>query len=57
MADLDGPGIAEDVYRQMCSDPQNVEFRDAASAFNPTTRAMQRTVPLSRWANPAHIDA
>jgi CHAT domain-containing protein len=59
MADLDGPDVAEDFYRHMFRDLDNVDFRDAAAALNVATKAMRRRegMTLGRWVNFVHIGA
>ncbi|KAG8944893.1 hypothetical protein FRC03_001873 [Tulasnella sp. 419] len=69
MADVDGPILAEEVYKFMFRKVRNqtgmegvnegvVDYRDAAEALSVATKALRdRGVPLERWINFVHIGA
>ncbi|KAG8950980.1 hypothetical protein FRC03_012673 [Tulasnella sp. 419] len=60
MADVDGPNVAEEVYRYMFrrSGGENADFRDAAVALNHATKKLREMqVPVERWINFIHIGA
>jgi CHAT domain-containing protein len=59
MADIDGPGVAEDFYRYMFHEKGAAgDFRGSAVALNRATQMMRmRGVPIDRWINFVHIGA
>ncbi|KAG8948705.1 hypothetical protein FRC03_000588 [Tulasnella sp. 419] len=66
MADIDGPALAEAVYKHMYRRQDEhdgisevvVDFRETAKALNIATRALRDSgVPLERWINFIHIGA
>ncbi|KAG8958795.1 hypothetical protein FRC03_008815 [Tulasnella sp. 419] len=66
MADIDGPQVAEAVYKHLFRRVGNeisegdilVDYRDAAEALNIATRALRDSgVPVGRWINFIHIGA
>ncbi|KAG8966853.1 hypothetical protein FRC03_011267 [Tulasnella sp. 419] len=66
MADLDGPILAEEVYKFMFRHIVNgegksngvVSYTDAAKALNMATKVLrQKKVPVERWINFVHIGA
>ncbi|KAG8928184.1 hypothetical protein FRC02_007260 [Tulasnella sp. 418] len=70
MADIDGPQVAEEVYKHLFRRMQKldgvegsnpdllVDYRDAAEALNIATKALRDSgVPVERWINFVHIGA
>ncbi|KAG8944371.1 hypothetical protein FRC03_002087, partial [Tulasnella sp. 419] len=61
MADIDGPIVAEEVYKHMFRRTEmggSVDYRDAAEALSIATRKLrERGVPVERWINFVHFGA
>ncbi|KAG8986386.1 hypothetical protein FRB94_003437 [Tulasnella sp. JGI-2019a] len=58
MADIDGPVVAEEFYKYMFRNGEQVDHRDAAAALSAATTALRRQkVPLERWINFVHYGA
>ncbi|KAG8958533.1 hypothetical protein FRC03_009034 [Tulasnella sp. 419] len=62
MADLDGPSVAQEVYKHMFRRVElqegTVDFRDAAEALHLATKKLRDSkVPVERWINFIHIGA
>ncbi|KAG8930060.1 hypothetical protein FRC02_004664 [Tulasnella sp. 418] len=68
MADVDGPIVAEEVYKHMfrkvgkgeeeANSQVSVDYRDAAEALNIATRVLKNSgAPIERWINFIHIGA
>ncbi|KAG8959018.1 hypothetical protein FRC03_008543 [Tulasnella sp. 419] len=64
MADLDGPALVEEVYKQIFHHSTEVEdhngvtadCRDAANALNMATKTLKdKGIPVERWINFVHI--
>ncbi|KAG8944604.1 hypothetical protein FRC03_001969, partial [Tulasnella sp. 419] len=61
MADIDGPIVAEEVYKHMYRQKEkgeSVDYRDAAEALSIATRRLRENgVPVERWINFVHFGA
>ncbi|KAG8967301.1 hypothetical protein FRC03_010240 [Tulasnella sp. 419] len=59
MADIDGPHVAEHVYRHMYRQSGRVaSYKDAAEGLNIATKFLKtQGVPVERWINFVHIGA
>ncbi|KAG8912122.1 hypothetical protein FRC02_006155 [Tulasnella sp. 418] len=61
MADVDGPIVAEEVYKHMYRRKEksgSVDYRDAAEGLSIATKKLkERGVPVERWINFVHFGA